>query len=178
MRRTTVYSLVFFALFAAYSLNVKWWLAREGGGEVSPSRGTDAPEFSLTTLDGATVDLRETTEQNHIVVVNFWATWCGSCRLELPQLDRAYAELREDGLEILALSKESPEVLREYFAEKPVEFPVLLDTGGGVAELYEVEALPTTVVLDGEGKVLSVHRGLQPGFGHRLRAMVELRSDG
>ena len=96
----------------------------------------------------------------------------------MPQLNRAYAELREDGLEILALSDESPELLREYLAEKPVEFPVLLDTDGGVAQLYEVEALPTTVVLDSEGKVLFVHRGLQPGFERRLRALVKVRSDG
>ena len=161
-----------------FSIGVKKWGVESSRPVAGPSLGSVAPTFSLSSLDGETVDLGETTERNRVVVLNFWATWCGPCRLEMPQFDRAYAELRDEGLEILAISDESPDVIREYLAERPVDFPILLDTDGIVAQLYEVEALPTTVILNGQGKILMVHRGLQPGFEQRLKRVLEAESDG
>ena len=178
MKRTTVYSLVFFALFATFSIGVKRWAVESGRPEGGLSSGSHAPEFTLSSLDGKTVDLGKTTERNRVVVVNFWATWCGPCRLEMPQFDRAYTEMRAQGLEILAISDEPAEAIREYLSERPVEFPILLDTDGEVAKLYEVEALPTTVVLNRHGQILMVRRGLQPGFEQALKRIVMAESDG
>lgn len=121
--------------------------------------GNLAHDFALQDLDGNTVRLSALRGQP--VIVNFWATWCAPCRVEMPELQAVYETYQDDGLVILALDQdESPDVVREFFYdEMDLTFTPLLDDGGEVAQLYGVFNFPSTYFIDGEGKITAVHRG-------------------
>ena len=125
--------------------------------------GESVPPFSLSDINGREVSLDRILEKNDVVILNFWTTWCGPCRLEMPQLERLYQELSESGLGIVAINVgEGVDRVRSYLAEKPVSFTVLLDEDELVSAEYGVRAFPTTVVLDAQGKVQRSSTGLQP----------------
>ena len=106
-----------------------------------------APPLQLPTLQGNTIDLASL--QGQVVLVNFWATWCPPCVEEIPSLQRLYAATHERGLEILAVDVgESAQQMREFLADKPIDFPVLMDMDGSALKAWGVHAFPTTLVLD------------------------------
>lgn len=120
--------------------------------------GQPAPDFTATTLDGATLRLSDL--RGHPVALNFWATWCGPCRLEMPELEAAQARYRDSGLVILAVNAgESAEDIQAYVEELGLTLTVILDLQGAILDLYEVRALPTTVWVDGEGIIRAEHLG-------------------
>jgi peroxiredoxin len=167
---------VFFLAVALFSFKVKTEVRRAEAlasfQGTLPLRG-EAPDFSLTDLDGVTVQLTEQTVQNQIVLVNFWATWCAPCRLELPQFETLYEKHREEGLQILAVNVgETEDEVREYLAEHPVSFPVLFDPNNVVATRYRVDAFPTTVILDAQGQVQDVVEGLDPYLIYRVEGLL------
>lgn len=142
--------------------------AKMRGEEMTPeaARGADllkpypgsrqAPPLTLTTLDGRRVDLQSLSGK--VVMVNFWATWCPPCVKEIPSLQRLYAATRGRGLEILAVDVgESEAEMRRFLADKPVDFPVLMDSDASALRTWGVYAFPTTLVLD---------------RGHRIRYAV------
>jgi peroxiredoxin len=129
------------------------------GGETAPQRPQgsallrpypgerQAPPLRLPTLEGTTIDLASL--RGRVVLVNFWTTWCPPCVEEIPSLQRLYAATRERGLEILAVDVgESPEQMRAFLADKPIDFPVLMDTDASAFRAWGVHAFPTTLVLD------------------------------
>lgn len=119
--------------------------------------GDPAPDFELPQLGGERVRLSDFAGKP--VVLNFWATWCGPCRLEMPILN-AYAHQYGNALTILAVNLQEPEREVAIFAnELGLDFPILLDGQASVSELYRVQGLPTTFVIDGEGRVVVVHVG-------------------
>ena len=164
---------LFFVVFAAYSLSVKLDLRRP----VSTTKvklGDSAPNFSLSSLQGNPIELDRTTTDNKLVLVNFWATWCGPCRLEMPMFEKIYVERKERGFELLAISvKEDPKVVQEYLDKHPVSFPVLLDPDGTVAEQYGVRAFPTTFQVNTDGKVERVIEGLDTYLKYAVEARLE-----
>ncbi|MDZ7343744.1 MAG: TlpA family protein disulfide reductase [candidate division KSB1 bacterium] len=111
------------------------------------------PDFSLATLSGETVNLRQ-FEGKKIVVVNFWATWCGPCRHEIPDFNRVYSRYRDRGVEILGISVDaSPAVEVPPFMEKiPIDYPVLLGSPD-LTYRYGIRGLPTTIILDRDGRI-------------------------
>lgn len=135
------------------------WAAAMPGEPIAPQRpGGDrllrpypgersAQALLLPSLDGVTIDLA--TLRGRVVLVNFWATWCPPCVEEIPSLQRLYRRLRARGLEILAVDVgETRAQLAEFLADKPVEFPVLMDSDGESLRRWGVYAFPTTLVLD------------------------------
>ncbi len=111
-----------------------------------------APPLSLQTLDGKTMSLEQL--KGKAVLVNFWATWCPPCVEEIPSLDRLYRELRSQGFEILAVNVgESPRQVRNFLADKPVTFPVLLDPEGDTFRAWQAYAFPTSLVLDRQHRI-------------------------
>lgn len=130
-----------------------------GGGDVRTAQvGKPAPDFTLTDLDGETVRLADL--QGKAVMLNFWATWCGPCRLEMPLIERR-AESYPDELIILGINAgESESAVREYLENITITFPILIDTDLSIQQQYLVRGLPTTFIIDPAGVVQVQHIGL------------------
>jgi peroxiredoxin len=123
--------------------------------------GDLAYDFSLQDLAGNVVNLTELNGRP--VIVNFWASWCGPCRIEMPELQAVYEEYQDDGLVILALdNKESARVVDEFFhQEMGLTFTPLLDSEGSVADLYGVgRTFPSTFFINPAGEITAIHRGM------------------
>jgi peroxiredoxin len=121
-----------------------------------------APDFTLRSLAGDNLRLEEYRGQ--VVLINFWASWCGPCRQEMPLLDRLHQRYVDTGFAVLGVNVEGEEKPARALIDKiPVSFPVLIDEGQLVSALYRLEAMPSTVVVDRDGVVRYIHRGYKPG---------------
>ncbi len=120
---------------------------------VQPSQGDIlAPDFQLQSLDGQVVSL--SSLRGKPVMLNFWATWCGPCRVEMPYIQEVFEdkEWTEQGLVILAINiGESSSTAREFMEDNGLTFTVLLDTDQSVAQHYGIRAIPTTLFIDKNG---------------------------
>jgi len=113
-----------------------------------------APLFKLKDMDGTEYSLEQF--RGKVVLVNFWATWCPPCRREMPSLQRLYAAMKDAGLQVLAINQwEDPDLVFAYMGQISVDagFPILFDAESKVAESYEVQGLPTTFLLDKQGRL-------------------------
>lgn len=129
-----------------------------------------APDFSASTLDGRTVSLSEFRGQKN-VVVSFWASWCGPCRMEMPGLVKFYQDhhTSSSDFEILAVSiDEDPKDASAFADGQKLNFPVLLDPQQKVASAYEVDGIPTMFVIDKEGKIAYGHVGFDMTMEYQL----------
>jgi peroxiredoxin len=122
-----------------------------------------APDFTLRTVNGPNLRLQE--QRGNVVLVNFWATWCGPCRQEIPHLNRLYEKYRSAGFVLLGVNiDEDARVAAEFAGRLQVKFPVLLDTEKKVSRLYDMSAMPATVLIDRDGRVRHLHRGFRDGY--------------
>jgi peroxiredoxin len=123
-----------------------------------------APNFTLQSRDGKTVSLADLKGQ--VVMVNFWATWCGPCRQEMPHLEALYSRYNSLGFTLLGVNVEdNPEGAKKWLDENgPVTFPVLLDPKNQVSKLYDVIAMPSTVLVARDGTMRFIHHGYKPGY--------------
>ena len=110
-------------------------------------------DFTLTDLQGKKWSLREL--KGKVVLVNFWATWCPPCRKEMPDLNTLYARFKDQGFVILAISDEEVDKVQPFIAERNIGYPVLLDPGRKVNELFQVEGIPKSFVYDRDGKLVA-----------------------
>jgi len=128
------------------------------GKAVPPVAGQVAYDFSLPTLNGDTVTL--SAFRGKKVMLNFWATWCGPCRFEIPHMVKLYGELEGEGFEIVAVNLREDPTKVEAFAEQfDMTFPILLDTQGKIGASYFVRGIPTSVFLNEDGVIEAVHTG-------------------
>ncbi len=122
-----------------------------------------APDFTLTAMGGQKMHLKD--QRGRVVMVNFWATWCGPCRQEMPQLNRLFEKYRSSGFVLLGVNvDDDTSTAREVASKLGVTFPVLLDTDKTVSKLYELSTMPSTVIIDRDGKVRYMHRGYLAGY--------------
>ncbi|MBI4343845.1 MAG: TlpA family protein disulfide reductase [Candidatus Omnitrophica bacterium] len=127
-----------------------------------------AQDFSLPDLNGALVALSDFEGQ--IVIMEFWATWCGPCRMTTPSLEHIYRKFREQGVAVLLVNeKESPDTIQAW-ARGRFTAPILLDREGRVGERYSVWGLPRLLVIDQEGYI----RFNEEGYGGGLERNLEL----
>jgi peroxiredoxin len=110
-------------------------------------------DFTLADLRGAKHSLRDL--RGKVVLVNFWATWCPPCRKELPDLETLYTRFKDQGLVILAISDEDAAKVKPFIASRDIQFPVLLDAGRKVNELFQIEGIPKSFVYDRGGKLVA-----------------------
>jgi len=125
--------------------------------------GATAPDFTLRTVDGQNLRLNE--QRGRVVLVNFWATWCGPCRQEMPHLNRLYEKYRASGFVLLGVNVDEDTRAAAGVASKlGVKFPVLPDSDKTVSRLYDLRAMPSTVLIDRDGRVRYLHRGYLAGY--------------
>jgi peroxiredoxin len=128
---------------------------------ITPSAG--APDFTLPSLGGPNLRLQE--QRGQVVMVNFWATWCGPCRVEMPHLSRLYDKYRGSGFVVFAVNiDEDPRKAASVAAQLGMRFPVLLDTDKKVSRMYDLSTMPSTILIDRDGRVRYVHRGYRSGY--------------
>ncbi len=110
-------------------------------------------DFTLTDLQGKTWTLKEL--KGKVVLVNFWATWCPPCRKEMPDLNTLYLRFKDQGFVILAISDEEADKVKPFIAERSISYPVMLDPGRKVNELFQVQGIPKSFVYDRDGKLVA-----------------------
>jgi thiol-disulfide isomerase/thioredoxin len=127
------------------------------------STGGPAPNFTLDSREGGQLSLSELEGQ--VVMINFWATWCAPCRQEMPLLEEIYQRYAPLGFTLLGVNVEEDSAGADRWLREnvPVTFPILYDPENSVSELYDVNAMPTTVLVDRTGNVRVIHKGYKPG---------------
>jgi thiol-disulfide isomerase/thioredoxin len=122
--------------------------------------GRQAPAFALNDVSGRRVSLAGL--KGRVVVLDFWATWCKPCRIEMPRVEKLYKELKPKGLAVLGVNfGETPATVKRYLSQTPCAFPIVLDRDTNVSILYKADAIPTLVVIDRAGIVRSYFQGVQ-----------------
>lgn len=123
-----------------------------------PKAGAEAYDFTLNNLDGEPVTLSDLRGKK--VMLNFWASWCGPCRIEIPHMIAVYDEYHEDGLEIVAVNlRETQETAEQAVEALKMPFTILLDEQGDIGRAYYVRGIPTSVFINEEGIIESVQVG-------------------
>ena len=168
-------------LFAMGSLAIHHQVKVEGigGGPAMADRlrnlevGSESPDFSAADMQGRQFTLSELLD-SRVVVLDFWATWCGPCLLAMPGLQEVHEEFSGRGVEILAVNLgEDLEQIEGFLDENGYTFPVVADEDLAIAELFGVSGIPAQVVVNREGLVESIQVGYSPGIGDDLRQLLE-----
>jgi peroxiredoxin len=137
--------------------------------------GSPAPAFTLAARGGQAVSLEQYKGQ--VVMINFWASWCGPCRTEMPLLESIYKKYNKMGFTMLGVNVEpNSQAANDWLKATPVSFPILYDTDSKVSKLYDVAGMPSTVIIDRTGKLRVLHRGYKPGdeneYMDSIRALI------
>lgn len=143
------------------------------GAALSASEmNTPAPDFTLKSLSGKNIKLSEYA--GNVVLLNFWASWCGPCRQEMPLLDELHKKYESLGFVVLGVNvEEQSDKAKGYLADIPVDFPILFDDKNIASKLYDVVAMPTTVMIDRNGNMRYLHKGYKPGDEARYKKMAK-----
>ena len=122
-----------------------------------------APDFTLPSNQGRNIKLSEL--RGNVVMINFWASWCGPCRQEMPLLEALYKKYEPLGFTILGVNvEEDNRAARKLLSQLKVSFPILFDTRNEVSKQYQLAAMPSTVLIDRNGQLRFLHRGYLPGY--------------
>ena len=175
--------LAFVAAFAACK-------RRETPEAASPAKGTKKsqtvaqtatgtelgqmmPEYSAMWLDGSKFDLA--SKRDKVVLLNLWATWCGPCRAEIPELQKLHNQLAPKGFEVIGVSvdESGAEPVKDFVREQKMTYPVVLDPDGKLAGIFQTSVLPTSVLLDRTGKIVWKHYGLVMPGDEELMSAIE-----
>jgi thiol-disulfide isomerase/thioredoxin len=139
--------------------------------------GQPAPDFALRSMQGPSMRLSE--HLGEVVVINFWATWCGPCRQEMPLLENIYKKYKPMGFTLVGVNVEPDAKGAEAWLskQKPVSFPIAFDTDSKVSKMYKVAGMPSTVFVDRKGNIRVMHKGYKPGdedfYLTQIRSMLK-----
>jgi len=146
--------IVVFCIALTSALMSPAGFAKDGGGPAS--------DFTLKSNQGKNIRLSDLRGQ--VVMLNFWASWCGPCRQEMPLLEKIHKKYSAAGFTLLGVNVEAdPKEAEHLLKEVTVSFPILYDTTSKVSEAYKVDAMPTSVMIDCDGNISYLHRGYKPG---------------
>ncbi|MFB6232246.1 MAG: TlpA family protein disulfide reductase [Salinibacter sp.] len=178
MRRLSATACLFglIALLVACGGNDDQNVSSSSSSRSSPSPGAGAraeqvqdvtpkpvPDLTLKTLDGRSIRLAQ--QEGRVLLINFWATWCGPCRKEIPDLKALHSKFNSKGLTVIgvALDRKGREVVKPYVEEQAIDYPIVVDSEGTVEAAFgPIRGLPTTVVVNANGKITKRILGLFP----------------
>lgn len=134
--------------------------------------GKPAPDFTLKSLTGKNLNLTE--QRGKIIVINFWASWCGPCRTEMPVLQKFYEKYQDLGVSVWGVNVEQEnQAGRDFLADLNLSFPILFDASNTLSETYQVEAMPTTIIVDRDGLVRYAYQGYKPGYEKKYAKAIK-----
>jgi thiol-disulfide isomerase/thioredoxin len=146
------------AILAPLTASLLLALPASGAG----SGSGPAPQFTLESRVGSKISLAQYKGQ--VVMLNFWASWCGPCRQEMPLLENIYKKYNKMGFTLIGVNVEPDSKAAEGFLKAtPVSFPVIYDKDSTVSKAYDVSGMPSTVLIDRKGNIRVLHRGYKPG---------------
>ncbi len=172
----------FHCLFLILALLVNLALAAEGGEgdlfsktRINPIKGDKkAPDFSLKDLTGKKVEIKD--YKGKIIFLNFWATWCGPCKEEMPSLEVLHEKFKGEKFVLLTVSVdyEGLKPVQEFLNKQHYTFPVLLDPNGEILDLFEVKGIPTTFIIDKKGRVIGRAIGPRDWKSQEVFSLINL----
>jgi peroxiredoxin len=131
-----------------------------------------APDFTLKSLTNTNIKLSE--QAGNVILLNFWASWCAPCRKEMPLLNDIHNKYKALGFSVIGVNVEQESNLaKSFISSYPVDFPILLDDSNKASKLYDVNAMPTTVIIDRNGVVRHLHKGYKEGDEKAYQKMVK-----
>jgi peroxiredoxin len=180
--RLKTWQVVAIVVLAVFTIFITWRVKRLEKSVLLRTSASlmiskNAPEFTLAALSGETVSLADYRGKK-TVVVSYWASWCGPCKVELPELREFYKRYHKAGanFEILAISiDEEKSDAEKYAAAEKLPFPVLFDPQSKTADAYSVEGIPTMFVIDKDGKIVHAHVGLEQAMQIQLMGELGLK---
>jgi peroxiredoxin len=134
--------------------------------------GQPAPDFTLKSMAGTNLKLTE--QRGNIIVINFWASWCGPCRKEMPVLQKFYDKYQDLGVSVWGVNVEQEnQAGRDFLADLNLSFPILFDASNTISAMYQVEAMPTTIIVDRDGVVRYAFKGYKPGYEKKYAKAIK-----
>ena len=131
-----------------------------------------APNFTLKSRSGKNIKLSEL--RGEVVMLNFWASWCGPCRKEMPLLEKIHKKYKRLGFTLLGVNvEENSSAAKNYLKDVKVSFPILFDTTNKTSKLYDVSAMPTTILIDRNGSKRFIHKGYKPGYENDYKKQIK-----
>ncbi|WP_434928852.1 TlpA family protein disulfide reductase [Shewanella sp. HL-SH8] len=125
--------------------------------------GDAAPDFTLKNMQGNNLNLAE--QRGEIILINFWASWCGPCRKEMPVLQKLQDKYQDLGVQVWGINVEQEnQAGKDFLADLDLSFSIFFDETNALSKSYQVEAMPTTVMIDRDGKVRHIFRGYKDGY--------------
>ena len=141
---------------------------------VSVNPPVPAPDWTLPAIQNAEGDLSMSDFRGKITYVDFWASWCGPCRLSLPALNSLNEAFSDDPVQFLAISIDVVEEdAWDFLARYTVDYPVVIDTEGDIARLFAVDGMPSGYLLDAAGRVREIHIGFKRGDELKLAQSIK-----
>lgn len=132
------------------------------------------PAYNFTLKSNKGNNIRLSDLKGNVVMLNFWASWCGPCRQEMPYLEELHKRYERAGFTLLGINVEpDPKLADELLREIPVSFTILYDTESKVSKQYKVDAMPSTVMIDRDGNLRYLHRGYKPGYEKDYRKQIK-----
>ncbi len=135
-------------------------------------KADSAPDFVLKSASGENIRLSEL--KGRVVMLNFWATWCGPCAEEIPHLNELHESLDPYDFELLGINLDEDQSKAIHLANKlEVNFPVLFDTEKDVSRSFKIKAMPTSIIIDRAGKIRHVNHGFKKGHIERYHRQIQ-----
>ncbi len=146
-------------------------------GSTSASGSSSLADFALSDVGGREIRLSDLVAKQQMIYLDFWATWCGPCMAEMPQLERLYESYKDRGLVVLGISMDDPTTMgavASYVHRNGLTFPVMIDTDSRVTSIYNsTRSAPYGVLIDRSGKIVDEHPGYSPGDELGLENMIK-----